>query len=101
MSELVLLAGSLEDFLKSHMVMGSLAFAAVMIFNDWQDSKHIRKGDVLWLHLGFILLAAFTAGAAVNRLWPCVVVGLLGLYVDARLLMRRIKAARTASDSSD
>jgi len=91
----MMLALGLGDYLKTHVVILSLAFAVVMILNDWQDAKKIRKDDAWpwWLRLGLLLLAAFTGGALVNKLWPSFVIGLVALYVDARLLMRRIEEA--------
>jgi hypothetical protein len=99
---MMMLALSLGHYLKTHSILLSLAFAVVMILNDWQDSENTQKGDAWpwWLRIGLILLAAFTGGALVNELWPSFVIGLVALYVDARLLKRRIKdTANTIPDS--
>ena len=92
-----------SDYWKAHhiaLIALSLAFAVVMILNDWQDSQAIRKGDVWWWHLGLMLLVGFTIGAIVNGLWLSFVIGLVALYVDARLLKRRIESPPSASPKS-
>jgi|SRR5271156_5302505 len=90
----MMLALRVGDYLKSHSITWwALAFAVVMILNDWQDAGSVRKDDAWpwWLRLGLLLLAAFTVGALVNRLWASFVIGLVALYVDVRLLMHRIE----------
>ena len=96
-----MLALSSGDSLKAHSIILSLAFAVVMILNDWQDAENIRKDDGRWwLRIGLMLLAGVTGGALANKLWSCFVIGLVALCVDARLLIRRIeKTANTIPKS--
>ena len=99
-SGMTILALSLGDYLKSHPIILSLVFAGVMILSDRQDAENIREGDAWWRHLGLLLLAAFTLGAIVNRLWPSAVIGLVALYVGARLLRRRVEVTPNAGSKS-
>lgn len=100
---MTILAPTFGDYWKNHHIalfLLSLAFAVVMILNDWQDGKFAGKGGAWWANLGFLLLSGFTVGAIVNKLWFSFVIGLVALCVDARLTMRRIEMPPNASPKS-
>jgi hypothetical protein len=99
---MMILALALGNYPKTDTILWSLVFAVVMILNDWQDTKTVRKDDAWpwWLRLGLVLLASFSVGALVNKSWSGFVIGLVGFFVDVRLLMHRIAATTSASPKS-
>lgn len=90
-------ASSFGGFWEAHPVILSLGFAVVMILSDYQDSSSVRKNHPWWLRVGLLLLAAFTVSALVKGFWPSALIGLLALYVDVRLLMRRKEPSPAAN----
>lgn len=85
---MMVLAFGFSNYLQSHPLLLSLAFASVMILSDRQDAGFSRQGNMWWFRLGVLLLSGFTFGALLNRLWTSFVIGLAALYIDLRLLRR-------------